>query len=319
MAKAIILSGGGSKGAWGVGVAQALLASGKTYDIAIGTSTGALMAPFILTGEIDALIDGYTSVDQESIFNKNPFKPQGGIKPVAATFKIIGGKKTLGESKNLKKKIDSMISDAMLDKIRTDGKLMGATVANLNKGISQVKTTSDYGNDQMRNWIWASANNPIFMSKYEFEENGEKHSYADGGITNYANVDYIVEHYANEIDEIDVIFHNTREVIVPKEAQKLGFLDRLLRIMDMMSAEINKNDLVRAQLNFKPKNDVKLNIYYMREEDIVYITGKKRNSLLFNKSKMQLGVMRGRETFNNGTIEHDGCLLSCNDGTIHLT
>ena len=46
--RAIVLSGGGAKGAWGVGVVKALMEQDITYDIAIGTSTGSLMAPFIL-------------------------------------------------------------------------------------------------------------------------------------------------------------------------------------------------------------------------------------------------------------------------------
>ncbi len=292
--KAIILSGGGAKGAWGVGVVKALVELGNTYDIAIGTSTGSLMAPFILANDIPGLEVGYTSVSQKDIFNVDPFKDNGDIRPVRAGWRIIRGKKTLGESEKLKEKIKALIKEDHFRDIRDNNLLFGVTVINFNKGISQVKTTEEFSNDQMRDWIWASSNNPLFMSSFEFPENDPKaHSYADGGVTNYANVEYILENRADDLEHIDVIFHNTRGVVTEGYDNNAGILKRLLRVMDMFSAEVNKNDLINAKLNVQIDHDISLNIYYMNDEDITTITTEKRNSLLFDKQRMQTGVMRG--------------------------
>lgn len=44
--KALVISGGGSKGAFAGGVAEYLMKDkGKTYDLFLGTSTGSLLVP----------------------------------------------------------------------------------------------------------------------------------------------------------------------------------------------------------------------------------------------------------------------------------
>lgn len=316
--KAIILSGGGAKGAWGVGVVKALMEQGRTYDYAIGTSTGSLMAPFILAGEIQRLEEGYTSVNQDNIFNKNPFNDDGGIKSLFVIGRLIRGRKTLGESKNLRKKIDELVKDDLFNKIRAEKKLLGATVVNFNRGISQVKTTDVYTDDEMRDWIWASANNPLFMSNFDFtDRDGSRNTYADGGITNFANLEYLLLNRPKGLTEIDVIFHNTREVITDGYNMDNKILQRLFRVMDMFSAEVFKNDLTNGIMTTRLlENDVKLTIYYMRDHDITTITGISRNTLLFDQQKMRMGVIRGYEYLKRGEIDMDSCTIVCDSGRI---
>ena len=56
MKKALVISGGGSKGAFAGGVAEYLLKEkNNTYDIFLGTSTGSLMVSHLALGKIDAL------------------------------------------------------------------------------------------------------------------------------------------------------------------------------------------------------------------------------------------------------------------------
>ena len=75
MKKALVISGGGSKGAFAGGVAQYLMKKeGKDYDLYIGTSTGSLMVSHLALGMLDDLKELYTNVNQETIFSNNPFK-----------------------------------------------------------------------------------------------------------------------------------------------------------------------------------------------------------------------------------------------------
>lgn len=68
---ALVVSGGGSKGAFAVGAIQHLVQSvGVQFDIVCGTSTGALIAPFIVAGEIDELVRFYTTVRTEDIVRR---------------------------------------------------------------------------------------------------------------------------------------------------------------------------------------------------------------------------------------------------------
>jgi len=66
----LVVSGGGARGAWGEGLSLYLDSQGNRYAMAVGTSTGALMAPLILLREHEKLITAYTSVKQGDIFNK---------------------------------------------------------------------------------------------------------------------------------------------------------------------------------------------------------------------------------------------------------
>ncbi len=50
---ALVISGGGSKGAFAGGVAEYLMVDmQKTYDLFVGTSTGSLLAPLLAVGDL---------------------------------------------------------------------------------------------------------------------------------------------------------------------------------------------------------------------------------------------------------------------------
>jgi NTE family protein len=61
---ALVVSGGGAKGAFAVGVLDSLQSRGKlpTFDLYIGTSTGSLICPLMSVDGLQTLIDTYTSV-----------------------------------------------------------------------------------------------------------------------------------------------------------------------------------------------------------------------------------------------------------------
>lgn len=72
--KALVISGGGSKGAFAGGVAQYLMeVENREYDILVGTSTGSLLIPQLALNQISKLHSIYTNVNQRSIFSLNPF------------------------------------------------------------------------------------------------------------------------------------------------------------------------------------------------------------------------------------------------------
>ena len=72
--KALVISGGGSKGAFAGGVAEYLInMQQKSYDLFIGTSTGSLLISHLALGKTAELKDLYTHVSNRSIFDNNPF------------------------------------------------------------------------------------------------------------------------------------------------------------------------------------------------------------------------------------------------------
>ena len=306
--KAVALSGGGAKGAWGVGLLKALIEQGKSYDTVIGTSTGSLMGPLVMAGRMDELERAYTSVNQDKIFNVNPFKKNGEIKIWNAVGRLIGGKRTLGESEPLKKLILEFFKVGDYNRINKDEKVFGASVSNLTTGQGEVKTWNQYSYLEMVNWIWASANNQIFMSHLDVEGS----TWADGGLNNYANISWVIDN-TPDLQEIDVIVHNKREPISNNFKADSGIFNRLLRVVDILTAEIIKSDLLEAKLKIEIEENIDLNIFYMRQDDIDIIGG---NSLRFDQQNMENLLKKGYSEMKNGTIDTDSFFIDCDTNRI---
>ena len=72
--KALVISGGGSKGAFAGGVAQFLIQeAGNKYDIFVGTSTGSLLISHLALSKLDKIKEIYSNVNQDSIFSNLSF------------------------------------------------------------------------------------------------------------------------------------------------------------------------------------------------------------------------------------------------------
>jgi len=69
MKRALVISGGGSKGAFAVGVVKKLLATwpGLEFDILVGTSTGSLITPFVALDELPLVEELYTTQTTDKI------------------------------------------------------------------------------------------------------------------------------------------------------------------------------------------------------------------------------------------------------------
>lgn len=128
---ALVISGGGSKGAFAGGVAEYLMIDcQKHYDLFVGTSTGSLLAPLLAVGDLEMAKQVYTNVTQHDIFTICPFlfkKGKDGITQVSINhwgiLKMFWRKeKTFGDSHNLRKLIGKTFTRQSFDKLRNSGK-----------------------------------------------------------------------------------------------------------------------------------------------------------------------------------------------------
>lgn len=72
--RAMVISGGGSKGAFAGGVAQFLIDEMKfSYDIFVGTSTGSLLIPHLALNKVEKIKKVYTTISVKDIFSSSPF------------------------------------------------------------------------------------------------------------------------------------------------------------------------------------------------------------------------------------------------------
>lgn len=313
----LVVSGGGARGAWAVGLIERLhKQQGYCYPVVVGTSTGALMAPLIVLNEFDTLATGYTSVTQRDIFNKNPFRRNGELSLWRAIFRL--GKPSLGESLPLREQIRRFMTPAVFERIRSspDGLNFGVAVVNLRTQAVTYQYARQNSYDDMVNWMWASANQPVFMSPYiTTNANGTQDFWVDGGVRDNVPVtEGLRIALADEsFTAVDVVVNNVAATSVPSSAwpldtrsRKANLLSVLLRTVDTYgngTRELNLtvgallNELSgragRLSADAAPTPDglpLSLNFYFMTSELFNLIP----NELLFNKATMTQLLEAGR-------------------------
>ena len=279
MKKALVISGGGSKGAFAGGVAQYLMKKEhKDYDIFIGTSTGSLMVSHLALGKLDELKDLYTNVNQKTIFSNNPFK----IKKVAGekvvsirhlnTFwNFLNGRKTFGESKNLRTLIKKKITKEIYHEIRNNNKEVVVTVSNLTANQIEYKSINDCTYDDFCDWIWGSCNYVPFMSLLE-KNNCQ---YADGGFGSLVPIREAILRGATEIDAIIL----ETEVTQFNKLPATNPFSLLFDVFDFMLAHVERHNITIGKLAATNKG-IKLNLYYTP-------TVLTTNSLVFDQTLMR--------------------------------
>ena len=277
--RALVISGGGSKGAFAGGVAQFLLENKKIkYDLLIGTSTGSLLIPHLALGNIEKIHRIYTNVDMRKIFNINPFivKKKNGIDTVSINhfnvlLQFFRGKRTFGESKKLRSYIKKNLSIDEFNQLKALETEVVVTVTNLTTNQSEYKSIKDCTYDEFCDWIWISSNYIPFMSlvtKKGFD-------YADGGFSSLVPIQEAINRGATEID---VVILET-EKSTPRAAIGRNPFSLLIDLFQIELDQIEKHDILLGTLSAS-YNNVKLNLYYTP----IDLTN---NALIFNKVKMK--------------------------------
>ena len=72
---ALVLSGGGSKGAYEIGVYKALKKLGKDIRIVTGTSIGAINGVFVAQRDLKGALKFWNRVNFKTIYDENEFPP----------------------------------------------------------------------------------------------------------------------------------------------------------------------------------------------------------------------------------------------------
>ena len=278
MKRALVISGGGSKGAFAGGVAQFLIDHEKRdYDMFLGTSTGSLLISHLALHQLDELKSLYTSVDQQSIFSNNPFRIRNvdgqkvvSINHINTLWNFLNGRKTFGESKYLRDLIRRNITCEMYEAILEKEKEIVVTVSNLTTSQIEYKSNKDCTYDDFCDWIWGSCNYVPFMSLLEKDHC----QYADGG---FGALVPIREAILRGATEIDAIILETEVTLVNKLPAKNPF-SLLFDVFEFMLTHVERHNITIGKLAATSK-DVQLNLYYTP-------TILTTNSLVFDKKMM---------------------------------
>jgi predicted patatin/cPLA2 family phospholipase len=277
--RALVISGGGSKGAFAGGVAQYLMENEKReYDMFLGTSTGSLLVPHLAINDISKLYDIFTNVQQQDIFSVSPFvqRKKGDREYVSIDFvnslwQFIKRKRTFGESKALRRKIRRDFTFEEYLKIKKDKHDVVVTVSNLSMNRVEYKSINDCTYEEFCNWIWISCNYIPFMSLTTVDG----YEYADGGLGSVIPIREAILRGATEVDAIVL----EAETLGKQKVLGKNPFSLMISIFGHLLNQVERNDIVIGKLAAKSRN-VKLNLYYTP-------TSLTENSLIFSKRLME--------------------------------
>ncbi|MGB5981798.1 MAG: patatin-like phospholipase family protein [Nonlabens sp.] len=278
--RALVISGGGSKGAYAGGVAHHLIREQKhKYELFLGTSTGSLLLPHLALGDLNKIYEIYTSVTQRTVFSVDPFviKQEDDREYVTINFltclwQFIKRKRTFGESKNLRKIIRKSITLEEFQIVKKTVTDLVVTVSNLSKNKVEYKSIKNFEYEEFLDWIWISCNYVPFMSlvkKDGFE-------YADGGFGCLVPIREAIKRGATHVDAIILEDENMeRRKVLGQNPFSL-----LLNLLSFTKDQTEKNDIALGKLAAVSRGNVTLNLYYTPSK----LT---ENSLVFDKKLMK--------------------------------
>ena len=306
--RAIVISGGGSQGAFAGGIVDYLISKEKVnYDMYVSSSTGTLDQLISATGNISKLKLGYTKVSNGDIWKINPFKvikSQNGkiktelnwwniIRNLSPSFKLVKEKKlpwfkifknkgsvSFGDSSNLLLLIKKFISQKEYLRIKDElEKELVVCVVNTTLKKIEYKSSLNWGYDDFCEWTQASCSaypfmSPVYKSDYQ---------YIDGGTLQTTPIQEAINRGATEIDVIILKEENPRFEVEYIRNLFHGILSQL----DMMHCELSRNDVRIGKLKTKDE-EVLLNFYHTPRK----LTN---NSLVFDKETMRAWWEEGYE------------------------
>jgi predicted acylesterase/phospholipase RssA len=236
--RALVLSGGGSKGAYQAGAVQYLMGEmGIDYDMVCGTSVGAINAAFIAQYRLGApravaaaLKQMWRRVSTDKV--RKRWFPFGVISSL--------WKSSVYDSTPLQQWVRSELND---ERIRTSGRQLRMMTVSL--GTSEIRTVTE--NDQnLPDWVLASAAFPVMLQPIRVEGD----LWTDGGVRRVTPLSAAV---AAGATDIDVILCSDPYAKDDADTNHMHAVPQiLLRAIDIMNDQISRSDLELCAL----KNDL---------------------------------------------------------------
>lgn len=276
--RALVISGGGSKGAFAGGVAQYLIENkGYDYDIFIGTSTGSLLVSHLALKKVDKIKSVYTSVNQRSIFSSCPFiiKRKRGLETIKIHHfnvlkNLLSGSKTFGQSHNLRSLIKKTLTVRDFNALKKSNMEVVVTVSNLSLNQVEYKSIKEFDYEEFCDWIWISCNYTPFMSLVK--KGGCE--YADGGLGSMVPIEEAIKRGATVVDAIILQTEITQLNRMPSQ----NAFSLMTNMFSFMLDRIESQNIRIGKFAASNQNAI-INFYYTP-------TVLTTNSLIFEKENM---------------------------------
>jgi NTE family protein len=223
---AIVLSGGGAKGAFQVGVLDALVTKhGVKPAIVVGTSTGAIQALGVAQNDIPGLLKVWTGIKG----NGDIFKERAGI------LSALVGDKGLYDAAPLRKLLKAFADPAKL----------AASPVDLRLGVVSLQSgefrTIDKSVPDIFNWVYASCAMPVFFDPLQ---TSDKQQWVDGGVRDVTPLGA-----ALELNPTGVLVIRASPTSKPATTKTFGGIIPIgLRAVNLLQSEVSRNDLANTAL-----------------------------------------------------------------------
>jgi NTE family protein len=224
MKTALVVSGGGCKGAFAIGVIEHLLDLGETFDIVVGTSTGALIAPLVASGRFSTAYDIYSNVTTKQV-----------IKPYC--WLTLPWRSALYCDKGLRRIIDKNYTSEVHEALNGIDTEVRVCTVSLNTGETCYWDPKQHDRATFMRALSASSNQPGLMQPVQVLSGEDYH--VDGGVREIAPIQKAVELGARKI--IAIVLERDQVSMAPGEFTRIPKV--LLRTLSLMFTETRKNDI----------------------------------------------------------------------------
>lgn len=223
---AIVLSGGGAKGAFQVGALDQLVHKYNVKPkIVVGTSTGAIQALGVAQNDVARLVEVWSGIKG----NNDIYRERAGL--AGALF----GAKSLYDTAPLKKLLKKFYDPT---KVAASGIELRLGVVSLQSGEFRTIDQSVPGLD---NWVYASCAMPVF---FEPLETSDKQQWADGGVRDVTPLGSALELNPSGV----LVIRASPRPGTAKNKKFGGLVSIGLRAANILQSEVSRNDLQNTQL-----------------------------------------------------------------------
>lgn len=250
MKRALVVSGGGSKGAFAVGAIKKLLATwpGLEFDILVGTSTGSLVVPFVALNEMPLVEELYTTQTTDKILTTYNLGDR------ITSHSIFG-------STPLWQLLTRYIPEDKAQQLLDHPAYIAFTTVCLQTGQLEVFGNQElspapkhYVHSRLRSplhvqkAVMASASQPVFMPPVLVNKDVAGagpgfYQYVDGGVRQYAGIEMAIDAGATEIFTI-LLSSGKDDPVTSSFTDLFSILQQTIAIF---TDDVGKNDLIIPQ------------------------------------------------------------------------
>ena len=258
MKRALVLSGGGAKGSYQLGVYKALKKLGIKIDIITGTSIGSINGALLVTGDYKKAKKLWLTIKSDTIFNYTFENP----KEYPKIVKELVTNKALNIEKG-EEFISKIIDEEKIRKSKID---YGLVTVNLKTKVPKMLTKEAIPKGKLISYIIASAT--CFPAIQLKEIDGE--NYIDGGYYDNLPINLAIDMGADEVIAVDLSAIGIKQKVKNSDV-KIDYIkhsDKHMFTLDFNPTTAKKNIKLGYNDTMKYYKKLEGNIYTFKKGDL---------------------------------------------------